>query len=87
VHLVAAGKPRKVALIACAHKLLVILNAIARDHQPWSPALAIACATDRALEVAVTKGLAGSAKRWGVADGHGSLGHRRGTRWGATLGE
>ena len=40
-HLVAAGKPRKVALIACAHKLLVILNAIARDQQPWSPALAI----------------------------------------------
>lgn len=41
-HLVAAGKPRKVALIACAHKLLVILNAIARDQQPWSPALALA---------------------------------------------
>jgi transposase len=35
--LVAAGKPRKVALIACAHKLLTILNAMARDQRPWSP--------------------------------------------------
>jgi transposase len=33
--LLAAGKPRKVALIACAHKLLIVLNAIARDQQPW----------------------------------------------------
>ena len=37
--LLAAGKPRKVAVIACAHKLLIILNAIARDQRPWSPAL------------------------------------------------
>lgn len=37
--LVAAGKPRKVALIACAHKLLTILNAIARDQRPWAPML------------------------------------------------
>lgn len=34
--LVHAGKARKVALIACARKLLVILNAILRDQQPWS---------------------------------------------------
>lgn len=40
--LLAAGKPKKVALIACAHKLLTILNAIARDQRPWSPALATA---------------------------------------------
>lgn len=37
--LVAAGKPRKVALVACAHKLLTILNAIARDERPWAPLL------------------------------------------------
>jgi len=37
--LVAAGKPRKVALIACAHKLLTILNAMARDQRPWTPTL------------------------------------------------
>jgi transposase len=40
--LVARGKPKKVALIACAHKLLTILNAMARDQRPWSPAPAVA---------------------------------------------
>ena len=34
--LLAAGKPKKVALVACMHKLLVILNAIARTKSPWS---------------------------------------------------
>jgi transposase len=33
--LVAAGKPKMVALIAVARKLLVILNAILRDNRPW----------------------------------------------------
>jgi len=33
--LVAAGKPKKVALIAVARKLLTILNAILRDRRPW----------------------------------------------------
>lgn len=33
--LVAAGKPKLVALIATARKLIVILNAILRDKQPW----------------------------------------------------
>lgn len=36
--LVAAGKPRKVALVACMRKLLSILNAVVRDRVPWSPA-------------------------------------------------
>lgn len=34
--LVAAGKPRMVALIAVARKLLTILNAIVRDRRPWN---------------------------------------------------
>lgn len=34
--LLAAGKPKKVALTACSHKLLRILNAMARSGQPWS---------------------------------------------------
>ena len=34
--LLAAGKPKKVALVACMHKLLVILNAIARTQSPWN---------------------------------------------------
>ncbi len=34
--LIAAGKPKKVALTACAHKLLVILNAIARSGTAWN---------------------------------------------------
>lgn len=33
--LLAAGKKKKVALIACAHKLLTILNAMIRDMTPW----------------------------------------------------
>ena len=37
--LVATGKPKKVALVACMRKLLTILNAIARDRIPFNPAL------------------------------------------------
>ena len=33
--LVASGKLRKVALVACMHKLLIILNAMARTNSPW----------------------------------------------------
>jgi len=36
--LVAAGKPRMVALIAVARKLVTVLNAILRDHRPWQTA-------------------------------------------------
>lgn len=31
------GKPKKVALIACARKLLIILNAMTRDNCHWQP--------------------------------------------------
>lgn len=34
----AAGKTAKQALTACIRKLVVILNAILRDRQPWQPA-------------------------------------------------
>lgn len=37
-HLIAAGKPKMVAMVACMRKLLIILNAIARDAEPWQPA-------------------------------------------------
>jgi transposase len=40
--LVERGKPKKAAVVACAHKLLTILNAMARDHRPWSPSSATA---------------------------------------------
>lgn len=36
--LVAAGKPKLVALVATARKLLTILNAILRDRTPWQSA-------------------------------------------------
>jgi len=36
--LVASGKPRMVALIAVARKLLTVLNAILRDNRPWQTA-------------------------------------------------
>src|SRR5262249_47559178 len=35
-HLVAKGKPKKVALTACMRKLLVQLNAMLRDQAPWT---------------------------------------------------
>ena len=34
------GKPKKVALIAAAHKLLIILNAMVRDRTAWRAELA-----------------------------------------------
>ncbi len=36
--LVARGKPKIVAIIAVARKLLTILNAIIRDQKPWQTA-------------------------------------------------
>jgi transposase len=35
--LIAAGKLPKVAIVACMHKLLTILNAMLRSNSPWSP--------------------------------------------------
>lgn len=37
--LLAAGKPKKVAIVACMRKLLTILNAMVRDNLAWNPAL------------------------------------------------
>lgn len=37
----AAGKPGKVALVACMRKLLTILNVMMRDHTPWNPRLEV----------------------------------------------
>ncbi len=36
--LLAAGKPKKLALTACMRKLLTILNAMIRDQKPWQNA-------------------------------------------------
>jgi transposase len=36
--LIAAGKPKKVAIVACMRKLLTILNAMLRDHSLWNAA-------------------------------------------------
>ena len=35
--LIRAGKLPKVALTACMRKLLTILNAMVKNHQPWQP--------------------------------------------------
>ena len=35
LRLVAAGKPKKLALVACMRKLLTILNVMVRTAQPW----------------------------------------------------
>jgi transposase len=37
--LLSAGKPKKVALTACMHKLLIILNAMVKANKPWDPTL------------------------------------------------
>ena len=37
VRLMAKGKPKKVALMACMHKLLLIMNAMVRDNTTWNP--------------------------------------------------
>ena len=42
--LLAAGKPKKLARIACMRKLLVILNAMAKDHTRWRTPEALATA-------------------------------------------
>jgi transposase len=41
-HLLALGKAKKVALVACMRKLLVILNAMRKHQTPWCPAVAAA---------------------------------------------
>lgn len=38
--LIAAGKPRQLALIAVARKLLLVLNEMMRSKKPWNPAAA-----------------------------------------------
>ncbi len=38
--LVAAGKPKKVAIIACVRKMIVILNAMVREGGCWDPEFA-----------------------------------------------
>jgi transposase len=40
IRLRAQGKPPKVALVACMHKLLTILNAMLKRKTPWQPATA-----------------------------------------------
>jgi transposase len=40
--LLAAGKPKKVAIVACMRKLLTILNAMLRDQVLWDAARHVA---------------------------------------------
>ncbi len=40
--LVAAGKPKKLALTACKRKLLTMLNAILKTGQYWNPCISTA---------------------------------------------
>ena len=39
--LLAKGKPKKVALVACMRKMLVILNAMVRDKRHWDPEFSV----------------------------------------------
>lgn len=54
LRLLAAGKPKKLALVACMRKLLTILNTMVRTGTQWSfeylsPALATACLSRQLL--------------------------------------
>lgn len=40
-HLCSAGKQKKVAIIACMHKLLIIMNAMIKHNEPWRIATAV----------------------------------------------
>jgi transposase len=42
-HLLSRGKEKKVALIACARKLLICLNAMLKSRTPWQDDLVTAC--------------------------------------------
>jgi len=46
--LLAAGKPKKVAMVACMRKLLITLNAIMRDGTRWDSARHLAAAVQSA---------------------------------------
>ncbi|HEX6703727.1 MAG TPA: IS110 family transposase, partial [Albitalea sp.] len=46
--LLAAGKPKKVAIVACMRKMLTILNAMVRDGAPWDLAKHVLAPTPRA---------------------------------------
>ena len=37
--LLAAGKPKKLALTACMRKLLIILNSMLKHRSPWSSSI------------------------------------------------
>jgi transposase len=41
--LVARGKIKKVALVACMRKLLTILNRMVKDNTTWDPTIALSC--------------------------------------------
>ena len=45
--LLAAGKPKKVALIACMRKLLTILNEMLRTRQHWQTSRSLEASTAR----------------------------------------
>ena len=38
--LLAAGKPKKLALTACMRKLVLILNAMVKNNRPWNQFIA-----------------------------------------------
>lgn len=53
--LLAAGKPKKLALVACMRKLLTILNAIVHQRTFWNPSYAIASAATQSTPCTATR--------------------------------
>ena len=52
-----AGKPRKVAIVACMCKHLIIVSAMIREHLPWRPSEDQTGWGDRAEALMVMEGL------------------------------
>jgi len=40
-HVASAGKPAKVAIVACMRKILIILNAMVKTHTRWNEHLTV----------------------------------------------
>ena len=54
--LLAKGKLKKVALVACMHKMLTILNSMAKNNTPWKCAIIIVSESGISSSTFLTKG-------------------------------
>jgi hypothetical protein len=86
--LLAAGKPKKLALVACMRKLLTILNAIVRDGKPWQtaatttrqPTQSLQIIRKHALKTLTSYAVGEQSIPWGLVRGRTAAGIPRSAR-------